>query len=99
MKVSTFGEKIATTSGIGRLMEDLGNALAINTNTLMLGGGNPAHIPEVQKYFRNSVNNLLLENGAFEKAIGNYDPPQGNIEFIEAVSQYQRQSDGVFHSL
>ncbi|MEJ2647410.1 MAG: hypothetical protein P8016_03240 [Sedimentisphaerales bacterium] len=49
MKVSTFGEKIATTSGIGRLMEDLGNALAINTNTLMLGGGNPAHIPEVQK--------------------------------------------------
>ena len=91
MKVSTFGEKIATTSGIGRLMEDLGNALAINTNTLMLGGGNPAHIPEVQKYFRNSVNNLLLENGAFEKAIGNYDPPQGNIEFIEAVSQLLRK--------
>ena len=94
MNISVFGKKIASTSGIGRLMEDLGNALSMNTDTLMLGGGNPAHIPDVQKYFRDSVQNLLQENGAFERAIGNYDPPQGNIEFIEAVSQLLRKEYG-----
>ena len=91
MNVSIFGQKIASTSGIGRLMEDLGNALSQNSDTLMLGGGNPAHIPEVQKYFRNSVENLLHEDGVFERAIGNYDPPQGNIEFIEAVAHLLRK--------
>ncbi len=62
MNVSVFGQKIASTSGIGRLMEDLGNALSMNSDTLMLGGGNPAHIPEVQKYFRKSMERLLKEN-------------------------------------
>ena len=87
MNVSRFGKKIATTSGIGQLMDDLGNALSQNTDMLMLGGGNPAHIPDVQTFFRDSVEKLLQEDLAFEKAIGNYDPPQGNIEFIEAMSQ------------
>ncbi|MBN2589695.1 MAG: valine--pyruvate transaminase [Sedimentisphaerales bacterium] len=94
MNVSRFGKKIATTSGIGRLMEDLGNALSQNTDMLMLGGGNPAHIPDVQKYFRDSMENLLQDNLAFEKAIGNYDPPQGNIEFIEAMSRLLRKEFG-----
>ncbi len=87
MEVSNFGKKIATTSGIGRLMDDLGNALSQNKDMLMLGGGNPAHIPEVQKHFRDSMEILLKEKLGFEKAIGNYDPPQGNIEFIAAISQ------------
>ena len=94
MNVSRFGKKIATTSGIGRLMEDLGNALSQNSDMLMLGGGNPAHIPEVQNYFRDSMEKLLREKLAFEKAIGNYDPPQGNIEFIEAMSQLLRKEFG-----
>ncbi len=48
MKVSKFGRKIATQSGIGQLMDDLGLALAGSQDILMLGGGNPAHIPAVQ---------------------------------------------------
>ncbi len=94
MEVSNFGQKIATTSGIGRLMDDLGNALSQNTDMLMLGGGNPAHIPEVQKYFRDSMEKLLKEKQGFEKAIGNYDPPQGNIEFIDAMSRLLRKEFG-----
>lgn len=94
MNVSKFGKKIATTSGIGRLMEDLGNALSHNSNMLMLGGGNPAHIPDVQNYFHDGMEKLLREELAFEKAIGNYDPPQGNIEFIEAMSQLLRKEFG-----
>jgi len=86
LKVSKFGQKVAAVSGIGQLMDDLGCALADGKHILMLGGGNPAHIPEVQKYFRRSMLELLDDKGQFERTIGNYDPPQGNRRFIEAVS-------------
>ncbi|KPL20608.1 MAG: valine--pyruvate aminotransferase, partial [Phycisphaerae bacterium SM1_79] len=86
MKVSRFGQKIALGSGIGQLMDDLGNALVQSRDVLMLGGGNPAHIPKVQQYFRESITRLLDNGSEFERAIGNYDPPQGNKQFIEATA-------------
>ncbi len=94
MKLSKFGKKIAVTSGIGQLMDDLGMALAESRDVLMLGGGNPAHIPAVQRYFRDSMQGLLLDRGKFERTIGNYDPPQGNKEFIEAVAALLRREFG-----
>jgi len=84
--LSLFGQKISEISGIGQLMEDLGIALSLGRDMLMLGGGNPAHIPQMQKYFRDSMEKLLQKGDEFERAIGNYDPPGGNKEFIEAVS-------------
>ena len=87
VNVSKFGKKIAETSGIGQLMADLGNALVEGRDILMLGGGNPAHIPEVQERFRESMLKLLENGGEFERVIGNYDPPQGNKEFIEVISR------------
>jgi valine--pyruvate aminotransferase len=86
MEISKFGKKVAERSGIGRLMDDLGSALVGSQDIRMLGGGNPAHIPAVQKYFRESMVRLLENGGEFERVIGNYDPPQGNKEFIEAIS-------------
>ncbi|MDH5694869.1 MAG: pyridoxal phosphate-dependent aminotransferase, partial [Gammaproteobacteria bacterium] len=86
MKVSKFAKKIAIASGIGQLMDDLGNALTESQEMLMLGGGNPAHIPRVQQYFRNSMLRLLEDNDGFEQIIGNYGPPKGNKEFIAAIS-------------
>jgi valine--pyruvate aminotransferase len=94
MKVSRFGRKIAETSGIGQLMEDLGVAYSEGRNVLMLGGGNPAHIPKVQECFRNSMEKLLRDGSEFERAIGNYDPPGGNREFIEAISALLRSELG-----
>ncbi len=94
MKISLFGKKIATESGIGRLMEDLGTALSQNRQMLMLGGGNPAHIPQVQKYFRASMEKLLQDGGEFERAIGNYDPPSGNPEFIVSIATLLRRELG-----
>ena len=85
VNLSDFGKKIAIQSGIGQLMEDLGSALEESRSVLMLGGGNPAHIPEVQKHFRDSILRLLKSEKEFERAIGNYDPPQGNKEFIDAM--------------
>ena len=94
MNISIVGEKITSRSGIGALMEDMGNATSLNKDILMLGGGNPAHIPEVQKYFRSSMENILQDGSAFEKAIGNYDPPVGNIEFIDAVAKLLNKEYG-----
>jgi valine--pyruvate aminotransferase len=85
MNVSKFGKKIATGSGIGHLMDDLGQALAEHKDILMLGGGNPAHIPEVQRHFRKSMVKLLENGGKFERAIGDYASPQGDRGFIEAI--------------
>ena len=51
MKVSKFAKKIAMASGIGQLMDDLGNALTKSQDMLMLGGGNPAHIPQGSAVF------------------------------------------------
>jgi len=94
MEVSRFGRKIAETSGIGQLMGDLGIAYSQGRNILMLGGGNPAHIPKVQQCFRSSMEKLLRNGAEFERAIGNYDPPGGNREFIEAVSALLRSELG-----
>ena len=94
MEISRFGRKIAETSGIGQLMEDLGIAYSKGRNILMLGGGNPAHIPKVQQCFRSSMEKLLRNGDEFERAIGNYDPPGGKREFIEAVSTLLRNELG-----
>ena len=94
MEVSRFGRKIAEKSGIGQLMEDLGIAYSEGRNILMLGGGNPAHIPKVEQCFRSSMEKLLRNGDEFERAIGNYDPPGGNREFIEAVSALLRSELG-----
>jgi valine--pyruvate aminotransferase len=94
MEVSRFGRKIAETSGIGQLMEDLGIAYTRGRNILMLGGGNPAQIPKVQQCFRSSMEKLLRDGAEFERIISNYDPPGGNREFIEAVSALLRSELG-----
>jgi len=94
MKVSRFGKKVAVQSGIGLLMDDLGAALSAPREVLMLGGGNPAHIPQVEQRFRRSMRAMLDDGDRFERAIGDYDPPQGNAEFIDAVSGLLRRRLG-----
>jgi len=86
MNVSQFGRKVAVQSGIGQLMDDLGAALQEEGKVLMLGGGNPAHITEVECHFRQSMMTLLREGQRFERAVGDYDPPQGNTQFIRAIA-------------
>jgi len=85
MKLSKFAENIAKTSGIGQLMDDLGHTLSGGSEIIMLGGGNPAHIPEVEDCFRRSVEALLKTEGHFGHAIGDYSTSQGDPVFIDAV--------------
>jgi valine--pyruvate aminotransferase len=94
MNLSKFGQKFCEGSGINHLMEDLGNALSGSRDMLMLGGGNPSHIPEVQSRIRRSLERLLDRPGEFERAIGDYDVPQGNTEFIGALAALLRAEYG-----
>lgn len=85
MKFSKFASRFSSQSGIVQLMDDLGNAMSGNTDALMLGGGNPSHIPGVQQYFRDSLQRLIDNPGLFSHAVGNYELPQGNQQFINAI--------------
>ncbi len=86
MKFSMFGDKVSQKSGINILMDDLGQAMSVNRDMLMLGGGNPAHIPAVQKIFRESMIKVMESGRAFEECVGNYDTPQGNPLYIEELA-------------
>ncbi len=90
MNVSKFGKKMAVQSGIGQLMDDLGAAQSQAQEILMLGGGNPAHIPQVERCLRQSMTALLADGNRFEHAVGSYDPPEGSAEFVEAVAHLLR---------
>lgn len=84
MQFSKFGQKLACQSGIGELMKDLASG-ACQGPVYMLGGGNPAHIPEVEQACHQATETILSAEGAFEKVVGQYDPPQGNPDLIEAL--------------
>ena len=90
MKFSDFGTRFAGEIGIGELMDDLGDALVSNPAPLMLGGGNPAHDPEVQSIFKKRMEHILANPGEFERVIGNYDTPQGAKAFIGALAELFR---------
>ena len=82
MEFSSFGKSFSSDAGIVQLMDDLGNALSVDERMLMLGGGNPGQIPEVQARFRKRMHN----GDEFERLIGHYDPPQGESRFVEALA-------------
>lgn len=84
--LSLFGEQLCGPSGIGELMRDLGEATSGRNDLLMLGGGNPAHIPGVEAVWRRRWQELAASGDQLERALGNYDGPQGNPEFLDALA-------------
>jgi valine--pyruvate aminotransferase len=85
MNFSTFHKRFTEDSGIVHLMEDLGDANTGEKDILMLGGGNPAHIPEVQQFFQERLQRIAADPVEFAGVIGNYDPPRGDPRFISAL--------------
>jgi valine--pyruvate aminotransferase len=92
---SLFGERLASGSGIQDLMDDLGRAMAgAHGPVRMLGGGNPAHIPEVQAVWRDRMAAILGNPDEFDRMMTNYDPPIGNAKFIAALASLLRTEFG-----
>lgn len=83
---------MAGSSGILELMKDLGEALTENRNAIMMGGGNPARIPEVESLWRQATESLLRQPDSFGEMLSNYDPPAGNPAFLDELASFlQRQ--------
>jgi valine--pyruvate aminotransferase len=92
---SQFGQHLGCGSGIEELMDDLGHALASGGPDLkMLGGGQPARIPEMNAVWRRRLEELLDEPGGLERALTTYDPPRGNPQFLEAIATLFREDFG-----
>jgi len=91
---SDVGQKLTARSGILSLMDDLGRAMTIEPDMLMLGGGNPAAVPAMQEIWRERMQALLDEGPSFDRMLGNYDPPQGNPRFLTALAKLLRETFG-----
>ena len=87
MKLSQFGERFTSGAGILSLMDDLGNALATGgDDMIMMGGGNPGHVPEFQEVVQKRLQALAADTNSFRKLIGVYDPPQGEKDFVDVLA-------------
>jgi len=87
MFYSNFGTKFTQLNGITQLMEDLGNAKnSKNPNVVMLGGGNPALVPQVNAIFTDELQKLISSN-KLSHVLGSYDGPVGNDGFREALAK------------
>ncbi|TCJ87304.1 valine--pyruvate transaminase [Cocleimonas flava] len=86
MNLSKFGKKFTQPTGITQLMEDLGNANnSGNPDIVMLGGGNPALIPESNDLFVKELQ-ALISSSKVDSMLGLYDGPLGFDEFREALA-------------
>ena len=93
-ELSTFGKNLCEGSGIGELMDDLGEALAGGENMRMLGGGQPAHVPEMDAVWRQRMEEIAAEEGGLEKMLGNYDAPAGSEAFRSALASLFKKEFG-----
>lgn len=91
---SPLGQKLTGHSGILELMDDLGRAMTIEPDMRMLGGGNPALIPEMQALVRERMRQLLDDGDTFDRMLANYDPPRGNPRFVRAVAELLQREFG-----
>ncbi|MFV2484199.1 valine--pyruvate transaminase, partial [Escherichia coli] len=67
MTFSVFGDKFTRHSGFSLLMEVLNDGLR-TPGAIMLGGGKPALIPEMQDYFQTLLTDML-ESGKATAAL------------------------------
>jgi valine--pyruvate aminotransferase len=95
LRLSEFGRRLTAPTGINELMEDLGQAFAnAGPDTVMMGGGNPAHIPAVEAVWRRRLEELLAEPGVLSMMLGDYDGPQGKVRFLDTFAAYLRRTRG-----
>lgn len=92
---SEFGRQFGCGSGIESLMDDLGGVVANGgADIKMLGGGQPAQIPEINARWRRRLAELMEEPGGLERGFTTYDGPRGNHRFLEAVAGLFRRTFG-----
>ena len=94
MNLSALGRRLTDESGTRSLMDDLGAVAAAGGGIMNLGGGNPSLIPAAEDVFRARMQAFMQRDGAFERAVGSYDGPEGDRGFARAVAQLLRREYG-----
>ncbi len=96
MNFSELGMRLAGEIGINALMADLGEALASSADPapLMLGGGNPAHIPAMEMIWKERMQAIISEPATLRRTLAIYDAPQGNPGCLEALAGLLRREFG-----
>jgi len=94
MKLSAFGKKLTSGSGIVDLMEDLGSALNENPDMIFMGGGNPARIPEMEAVIKSQYQKLCDDAEQLYSTTGIYQSPQGELEFRSNIAAMLKQQFG-----
>jgi valine--pyruvate aminotransferase len=86
-RLSSFGERFSGPTGISELMTDLSSPPADPSAPFcMLGGGNPAIVPEIDTAWRESLRGIV-EGPGFSRLAGAYGSQIGNAGFREAVAE------------
>ena len=85
MRISNFGKRFRTKSGIVELMDDLGSAMRTDQEVYMLGGGNPGDIPQIVSVMQTTLAKIAEQRQSVKKLVGNYDPPQGDPDLIQKI--------------
>ncbi len=93
MELSDFGARLCQGAGILHLMDDLGQALAAG-DKIMMGGGNPGQVPEIQELMRRRLQDLIDDEQSLRRLIGIYDPPRGEGEMLRALAGMLRREYG-----
>jgi len=88
LKLSAFGEKFAHDSGIVGLMDDLGSALVENPDMVMMGGGNPGRLPEMERVFQQRLDAVMRNSLQRHQLFGRYQSPQGDLDFRQCVADF-----------
>ena len=94
MNLSALGKRLTGESGTRSLMGDLGAIAAADGEIMNLGGGNPSLIPAAEEVFRARTLAFMQRDGAFERAIGSYDGPEGDRGFARALAGLLRREHG-----
>ena len=86
MKFSRFGERYINDTGIKDLVDDLGK-YAGKEGVCMLGGGNPALIPEINEIWRKRMQEIMNNGEQLERMLGLYGTSIGSIKFFDALAE------------
>ncbi len=87
VKFSTYAQHYSSESGIVQLMQDLTIPAPPGGQLYPMGGGNPAHIPEVEDALRQIANEVIGDTERFSRMVGDYDAPQGHENFRFALAE------------
>ncbi|TGM83871.1 valine--pyruvate transaminase [Leptospira levettii] len=83
---SLWADRLRKNQGIRSLMEDLGQATG-DPNEILLGGGNPAPLPEAEAIFEETFGKLA-KDPILRSLLGDYQSPIGNDSFRELAAEY-----------